>query len=96
MTKLVEINGKQCDLEKAFPIKLGTYKKLLKEGIDPSAGMSTLDSMRFMEIIIGSANPEITEDDCDTLEPSKFTEISNLINTLATDKKEAIGPLDGG
>ena len=97
MTNIVDINGKQCDLGLAFPIKLGVYKKLMRKGIDPSKNeLSQLESMEFMECIISSANPEITEDDCDHLTMDDFMKVSEIINKLSSEKVEAIAPLDIG
>ena len=97
MTNIVKINGKECDLSLAFPIKLGVYKTLLRKGVDPSKGeMTTLESMTFMECVVNAANPEITESDCDTLTPDEFTEISNIVNELSVSKKEKVAPLEHG
>ena len=98
MTNVVYVNGKQCDLSKAFPVKMGVYKKLLQEGIDLGSGnMTTLESMRFSEILIISANSDITVEDCEEINSEEFIKISSVISALG-DKEGSIdtGPLDAG
>lgn len=97
MTNIVTVNGKQCDLSNAFPIKIGVYKKLLRKGIDPSKeNLTPLESMEFMQCVISSVNHDISESDFDELSSVEFAEISKTINTLAISTEEAIAPLEDG
>jgi hypothetical protein len=66
----MQVNGKEADVSKAFPLTIGDLKKLKAAGCDIlrwRAGTEppSEDVLTMVQYIIQKANPEITESDID-------------------------------
>ncbi len=98
MTNVVEIQGKQCDLEKAFPLLIGDFRALMRKGIDVSElGTDMLKNLDFLEYIVKKVNPEITTQDFDKLTAEQFAKVSEVVKTLSVKmSEEQNAPLDNG
>lgn len=81
------VNGKEVDLSKALPLQLRDLRKLKREhGIDfgvNGIGNDIEDQAKFLTVILQKANPEITEDDVDSLTLAQMNEVSREANTAS-------------
>ena len=72
MLKTVTVNGKKADLNKAFPITIGDYKKLKERGLSreilSSAEFDLDDLSTFCWYFLNKANNDITVEDVDELD----------------------------
>jgi len=87
----MNVNGKEVDIKTVLPLTVGDWRKLsMNSGIEPedvSRGvLKFFKLVEFIQFIIIKANPEITEEDVDTLSDKDFLTISDEINSISTEE----------
>ena len=86
---IYEINGKQADLTKALPLKLGDFEDLEGKGITQKDLSSlTFKQMRILvEHILQKANPTITTEDVRGMTLESMMGMQKLVNGINDNEK---------